>query len=281
MASQNPKEKTSCENAKNEKRIGYIGWEEYFMAVAQLSSLRSKDPSTQVGACIVNKDKRIVGTGYNGMPDRCSDDELPWGKGEGLDNKKPYVCHAELNAILNRFSANLKDCKIFVTLFPCNHCTQMIIQSGIHKVVYLSDEKKEKDEVKVSKILLRMAGVKYRPYRGKMDPIKIQFAPGPTDDGGKMDPIKVQFSVCNTDVRGKMDPIKLHCPPGSTDVRGKMDLIKLHCPPGSTDVHGKMEPIKEQLPPGPTDCQRWNGYLNSNLIKKCFFHLVNEGNMFT
>ncbi|XP_048240715.1 deoxycytidylate deaminase-like [Haliotis rufescens] len=160
------------------------------MAVAKLSSLRSKDPNTQVGACIVNKDKRIVGTGYNGMPNNCGDDELPWGKEEGWDkNKKLYVCHAELNAILNRFSADLKDCKIFVTLFPCNHCTQMIIQSGIHKVVYLSDEKKEKDEVKASKRLLGMAGVKYRPYRGKRDPIEIQLPPGPTDDGGKMDPI--------------------------------------------------------------------------------------------
>ncbi|XP_071086909.1 deoxycytidylate deaminase-like [Haliotis cracherodii] len=269
------------------------------MAVAKLSSLRSKDPNTQVGACIVNKDKRIVGTGYNGMPDRCSDDELPWGKGEGLDNKKPYVCHAELNAILNRFSADLKGCKIFVTLFPCNHCSQMIIQSGIRKVVYLSDEKKETDEVKVSKRILGLAGVGHRAYRGKMDPIKIQFPRGPADDGGKMDPIKeqlppgptevrvkidpikVQFAVCNTDVRGKMDPIKLHCPPGSTDVRGKMDPILLQFPPGSTDVRGKMEPIKEQLPPGPTDCQRWNGYQNSHLINKCFFHLVNEGNMFT
>ncbi|XP_071087862.1 deoxycytidylate deaminase-like [Haliotis cracherodii] len=152
------------------------------MAVAKLSSLRSKDPNTQVGACIVNKAKRIVGTGYNGMPNNCGNDELPWGKGEGCHkNKKLYVCHAELNAIMNKYSADLTGCKIFVTLFPCNHCTQMIIQSGIHKVVYLSDEKKEKEEVIVSKRLLKMAGVKYRAYRGKMDPIKIEFAPGPTD----------------------------------------------------------------------------------------------------
>ncbi|XP_048240693.1 deoxycytidylate deaminase-like isoform X2 [Haliotis rufescens] len=288
------------------------------MAVASLSSQRSKDPKTQVGACIVNKDKRIVGTGYNGMPNNCGNDELPWGKEDGWDkNKKRYVCHAELNAIMNKYSANLNGCTIFVTLFPCNHCSQMIIQSGIRKVVYLSDENKKKVDVKASKRLLGMAGVEHRPYRGKRDPIKIQFARGPTDDGGKMDPIKeqlppgptdvrgkmdpvllqfppgstdvrgkmdpvlLQFPPGSTDVRGKMDPVLLQFPPGSTDVRGQMDLITLHCPPGSTDVRGKMEPIKVQLPPGPTDCQRWNGYLNSNLIKKCFFHLVNEGNMFT
>ncbi|XP_071087479.1 deoxycytidylate deaminase-like isoform X2 [Haliotis cracherodii] len=120
------------------------------------------------------------------MPDHCSDDELPWGKGKGLENMKLYVCHAELNAILNRFSADLKGCKIYVTLFPCNHCAQMIIQSGIHKVVYLSDKKKEKVEVKASKRILNMAGVKYRAYRGKMDPIQIQFAPGSTDN---VDPV--------------------------------------------------------------------------------------------
>ncbi|XP_048240699.1 deoxycytidylate deaminase-like isoform X4 [Haliotis rufescens] len=190
MASQNPKEKTSVKRDEDEKRKGYIGWEEYFMAIALLSAERSKDPKTQVGACIVNKDKRIVGTGYNGMPDRCSDDELPWGKGIGLSKSKHfYVCHAELNAILNRFSADLKDCTIFVTLFPCNNCAKMIIQSGIREVVYLSDEKMEKDEVKASKRLLDMAKVTYRAYKGKMDPIKIQFAPGSTDD---VDPVQKQ-----------------------------------------------------------------------------------------
>ncbi|XP_048240701.1 deoxycytidylate deaminase-like [Haliotis rufescens] len=183
MDSENPTENTSGENAENEKRKGYLGWEEYFMAVADLSSKRSKDPNTQVGACIVNKDKRIVGTGYNGMPNNCGNEELPWGKEEGWDkNKKLYVCHAELNAIMNKYSADLKGCKIFVTLFPCNHCTQMIIQSGIHKVVYLSDVKKDKDDVKASKRLLRMAGVKHRPYRGSKALIQIEFPPDPTDD---------------------------------------------------------------------------------------------------
>ncbi|XP_046576258.1 deoxycytidylate deaminase-like isoform X2 [Haliotis rubra] len=161
---------------ENKKREDYIEWETYFMAIALVCAKRSKDPKTQVGACIVNKDKRLVGTGYNGMPDRCSDDMLPWGKGEGLHRDKHlYVCHAEMNAILNRFSADLKGCTIYVTLFPCNNCTQMIIQSGIREVVFLSDEKKNKVEVKASKKLLKMAKVDYRPYCGSLDTIAIKF----------------------------------------------------------------------------------------------------------
>ncbi|XP_046576255.1 deoxycytidylate deaminase-like isoform X2 [Haliotis rubra] len=168
---------------EDEKRKDYIDWETYFMAMALVCAQRSKDPKTQVGACIVNKDKRLVGTGYNGMPDRCSDSKLPWGKGEGLQqNKHFYVCHAEMNAILNRFSADLKGCKIYVTLFPCNNCTQMIIQSGIQEVVFLSDEKKNKDEVKASKILLKMAKVHYRTYLGSRNTIEIQFPPDPDVD---------------------------------------------------------------------------------------------------
>ncbi|XP_067664116.1 deoxycytidylate deaminase-like [Haliotis asinina] len=175
-----PRGKARMDEEREEKRKDYIDWETYFMAMALVCAKRSKDPKTQVGACIVNKKKRIVGTGYNGMPDRCSDDKLPWGKGEGLEwNKHLYVCHAEMNAILNRFSADLKNCKIYVTLFPCNHCTQMIIQSGIREVVFLSDEKKDKEEVKASKKLLDMADVHYRSYDGSRNIIKIEFPQDP------------------------------------------------------------------------------------------------------
>jgi dCMP deaminase len=117
-------------------RKEFITWDQYFMGVAKLSALRSKDPSTQVGACIVNSDLRIVGIGYNGMPSGAKDDEFPWGNmGEYLDTKYPYVVHAEANAILNA-TQSLKGSSIFVTLFPCNECTKLIIQSGIKEIVY-------------------------------------------------------------------------------------------------------------------------------------------------
>ena len=123
------------------KRKEYINWQEYFMGIALLSSKRSKDPNTQVGACIVNKEKKIVGIGYNGFPIGISDDEFPWDneKEDEVDNKYPYVCHAELNAILNSQSST-KECSIYVTLFPCNECMKAIIQSKIKKVYYLNDK---------------------------------------------------------------------------------------------------------------------------------------------
>ena len=123
------------------KRSDYISWDEYFMGVAMLSSMRSKDPNTQVGACIVNEDRKIVGVGYNGFPTGCCDDDLPWAReGEWIETKYPYVCHAELNAILNSIGGNLKGCTLYVALFPCNECAKAIIQSGIKK---LRPQKKE------------------------------------------------------------------------------------------------------------------------------------------
>lgn len=114
------------------KRDDYLEWPEYFMAVAFLSAQRSKDPSSQVGACIVNTENKIVGIGYNGMPNGCSDDLLPWRRTaeNKLDTKYPYVCHAELNAIMNKNSADVKGCSMYVALFPCNECAKLIIQAG-------------------------------------------------------------------------------------------------------------------------------------------------------
>ncbi|HHX36815.1 MAG TPA: dCMP deaminase family protein, partial [Clostridiaceae bacterium] len=123
------------------KRTDYISWDEYFMGVALLAAKRSKDPNTQVGACIVNPEKRIISTGYNGFPSGISDDDFPWNReGEFLDTKYPYVCHAELNAILNQPGTSLAGCSIYVALFPCNECAKAIIQAGIKEVVYLSDK---------------------------------------------------------------------------------------------------------------------------------------------
>jgi len=145
------------------KRTDYISWDDYFMGIALLSAKRSKDPSTQVGACIVNEDKRIVGIGYNGFPRNCSDEQLPWDKkAENInDTKYPYVVHAEANAILNS-TKSLKDATLYVALFPCNECTKLIIQSGIKEVVYLSDKYKDTDSTKASKRMLDMAKVTYR-----------------------------------------------------------------------------------------------------------------------
>ncbi|XP_059061067.1 deoxycytidylate deaminase-like isoform X2 [Achroia grisella] len=143
------------------KRENYIGWTDYFMAVAFLAAKRSKDPHFQVGACIVNEDNRIVGVGYNGMPRGCSDDIYPWDKGI----KKLYVCHAEMNAILNKNSSDVKNCTIYVKLFPCNECAKIIIQSGIKEVVYVSDKKAEKIEYKASRRMLQDAGVICTTYQ--------------------------------------------------------------------------------------------------------------------
>lgn len=145
-----------------QKRNNYLSWDCYFMGVAMLSSMRSKDPNTQVGACIVNKQQRIVGIGYNGLPIGCSDDDFPWNNnGDYLNTKYPYVVHAEPNAILNSISA-LDGCTIYVTLFPCNECTKLIIQSGIKEIVYLSDKYNDTPSDLAAKKMLEAAGVTYR-----------------------------------------------------------------------------------------------------------------------
>lgn len=158
------------------KRENYISWDEYFMGVALLSAQRSKDPNTQVGACVVNSDNKIVSVGYNGMPLGVSDDDFPWAReGEFLDTKYPYVCHAELNAILNNPGMSLKNCSIYVPLFPCNECCKAIIQSGIRKVIYLSDKYAATDGVKASKRMMDAAGVEYRQLKTKLEELTISF----------------------------------------------------------------------------------------------------------
>ena len=151
----------------NKQRKDYLTWDEYFMGIAILSSYRSKDPSTQVGACIVSKDNRILSIGYNGTPNGFEDDIFPWDReGEYLDTKYPYVCHAELNAISN-FRGNtkdLEDAKMYVTLFPCNECTKLIIQNGIKEIIYLSNKYKDTDGVKASVMMMEKCHVKNIEY---------------------------------------------------------------------------------------------------------------------
>lgn len=146
------------------KRENYISWDEYFMGIAILSSERSKDPSTRVGACIVNSDNKILSMGYNGAPIGFNDDVMPWDReGEPLNTKYPYVCHSELNAILN-CPTSVRGAKVYVTLFPCNECAKAIIQSGIKEVIYMCDKYADTDSVKASKIMFDNCGVIYRKY---------------------------------------------------------------------------------------------------------------------
>lgn len=148
------------------KRQDYLSWDEYFMGVALLSAGRSKDNNTQVGACIVSDENKVLSVGYNGMPTGCSDDDMPWDReGDTLSTKYPFVCHAELNAILNRITGSLKGSKIYVSLFPCNECAKAIIQSGIKEVIYMEDKYADSDSVKASKMMFEMTGVKYRMYK--------------------------------------------------------------------------------------------------------------------
>ena len=158
------------------KRDNYIGWDQYFMGVALLSAQRSKDPSTQVGACIVSNDNKILSLGYNGAPKGFDDDLFPWDReGEFLDTKYPYVCHAELNAILNSKGSILEGSRIYVHLFPCNECAKAIIQSGIKEVIYESDKYDGTKENIVAKKLFNSCGVTYRQYENKGVEIKFKL----------------------------------------------------------------------------------------------------------
>ncbi len=158
------------------KRKDYLSWDEYFMGIAILSSYRSKDPNTQVGACIVNDKNKIMSVGYNGFPLGCNDDEFPWERdGEPYNTKYPYVCHAELNAILNNAGSSLEGCRVYVALFPCNECAKAIIQSGIKEVVYLSDKYNGTPMNLASKRMLNAAGVKLTKLNPDREKLVIDF----------------------------------------------------------------------------------------------------------
>ena len=158
------------------QRKDYISWDEYFMGVAQLSGMRSKDPNTQVGACIVGNDNRILSMGYNGFPNGCSDDLFPWAREGGeMGTKYPFVTHSELNAILNYRGGSLEGTKIYVSLFPCNECAKAIIQAGIKTVVYATDKYKDSESVKASKMMVDAAGVAYYQYRYSDKKIELEL----------------------------------------------------------------------------------------------------------
>ena len=157
------------------KRNDYISWDEYFMGVALLSGLRSKDPNTQVGCCIVSPDNKILSMGYNGLPRGCSDDDFPWTRdGEDpLETKYVYSTHSELNAILNYSGGSLEGARMYVSLFPCNECAKAIIQSGIKEVIYDCDKYADTPSVIASKRMMSAAGVKFDQYHRTTREIKI------------------------------------------------------------------------------------------------------------
>lgn len=159
----------------SDKREGYISWDEYFMGVAELSAMRSKDPHTQVGCCIVSEDHKILSMGYNGFPRGCSDDDFPWKReGPPLENKYFYTTHSELNAILNYRGGSLEGASLYVTLFPCNECAKAIIQAGIREIVYDSDKYENEPSTIASKRMLKAAGVSIRKYARTGKELKIE-----------------------------------------------------------------------------------------------------------
>jgi len=162
----------------NKQRKDYLNWDQYFMGIAKLSSMRSKDPNTQVGSCIVGDDNRILSIGYNGTPNGFSDKDFPWDReGKPLETKYLYVCHAEMNAILNYRGSRheLENAKIYVDLFPCNECAKLIIQAGIKEVIYLSDKYAAQDSFIASKKLFDSCGVKYRQIELSNKEIKLDL----------------------------------------------------------------------------------------------------------
>ena len=161
-----------------------LSWDDYFMSLALLSAKRSKDPQTQVGACIVSPSKKIVGIGYNGFPHLGSvnnDECLPWSrKGTGVNTKYPFVCHAEMNAVMNKNQQDVSNCTVFTTLFPCHECAKILIQSGIKEVVYLSDTKASQPSMQASRAMLTHVGVKLRQH--VVEPFEIPLFLPNSDD---------------------------------------------------------------------------------------------------
>ena len=159
------------------ERTNHLSWDEFFMAIAQISALRSKDPNTKVGACLVDNKNKVISTGYNGMPTGCKDSIMPWkSKSKNfLKSKYSFVCHAELNAVLNANLNYISNCILYTTLFPCNECAKIIIQSGIKKVIYKEDKYSFKDSVKAAKYMFDLVNVKYIKYTNSNKKLEIKI----------------------------------------------------------------------------------------------------------
>lgn len=154
------------DNKLGNKRKDVLSWDESFMLHAIVASGRSKDPNSQVGACIVDKNNRILSLGYNGSPNEWDDNNFPWDRDneDAKTNKYPYVIHAEMNALLNYKGSNkdLEGATLYVTLFPCHECAKFLAQAGIKKIIYLSNKYKDTDDNKMSRICLNYCGIEYK-----------------------------------------------------------------------------------------------------------------------
>lgn len=213
------------------KRMDYLSWDDYFMSIAFLTAMRSKDPSTQVGACIVNEQNRIIGVGYNGFPSGIADEALPWAKeapdGE-LSTKHPYVCHAELNAVLNKNAETCRGCRLYTTLFPCNECAKVVIQAGIRCVIYASDKHRRRISHQASVMLFSLAGVETRQHRPEAGELRISLRyredeplPEPSSqDTPPMSPLKTTMLSSSPFLGGSpaSPDIQMECQPCGQDV---------------------------------------------------------------
>jgi dCMP deaminase len=154
---------------RSEDAPSHLSWDEYFMAIALLTARRSKDPNTQVGACIVSRRRIILACGYNGFTAGCSDDAFPWQRSapDPKHTKYMYVCHAEVNAILNCHASHSEQegATLYVTLFPCYQCAQAIVQARIRRVVYLKDPYHDDEKFQASRRIFDMADVEYEAFR--------------------------------------------------------------------------------------------------------------------
>ena len=154
-----------------------LSWDEYYIALAAISALRSKDPKCKVGACIINPtNHRVLSLGYNGFPINCPDDEFPWTKDDpDVDkNKFGYVVHAELNAILNA-NADITGSWLYTTHYPCNECAKAIIQSGITKVIYYNDYKPDSPIHRASEKMFKYANIEVVDIKNTIDKATLKM----------------------------------------------------------------------------------------------------------
>ena len=158
---------------KVKARKNYLSWDDTFIMIAQVIAQRSKDPSTQTGAVVVDEDNIVLGLGYNGWAKGVKEGHFSWSKDYGLNKKDilntkyPYVVHAEVNAILSS-NKSVKGAKLYCYLFPCSECTKVIIQSGVKEVIYEDDRQDQNsNNFAVSKKLFDLSGVKHRKYNSK------------------------------------------------------------------------------------------------------------------
>eukprot|EP00928_Gymnodinium_smaydae_P034000 TRINITY_DN24199_c0_g2_i3.p1 TRINITY_DN24199_c0_g2~~TRINITY_DN24199_c0_g2_i3.p1 ORF type:complete len:271 (-),score=72.48 TRINITY_DN24199_c0_g2_i3:152-964(-) len=220
-------------NPENAPRPDALCWDDYFMSVAFLTAMRSKDPSTQVGAVIVNDLNRIIGVGYNGFPSNAPKAAFPWAKASEdgqLATKYPYVCHAELNAVLNKNAESCRGCKLYCTLFPCNECAKVIIQSGIKQVIFASEKNKSQAGCQASRELFRLCGVEMRQHAPELSRLHIALR-YPEDEPNPEPKAKAEFSknanpvVCSACFASIEAPAKISAaPPAPASAPSSLNL---------------------------------------------------------